>query len=134
MSDKKIFVDSNIWLYLLQDDAHKKQIALQLLSNKHVISTQVVAENINVCLRKFKMKHEEVERHLHFLTESCELTLITKSILVRALHLQKRYGFSYYDCLILAAALENDCEILYSEDMHHNQKIEDSLLIENPFA
>jgi len=134
MSDKKIFVDSNIWLYLLQDDARKKQIALQLLNNKHIVSTQVVAENINVCLRKFKMKHEEVEKHLHFLTDSCELTLITKSTLLRALHLQKRYQFSYYDCLILAAALENECEILYSEDMHHNQILEDSLSIVNPFA
>jgi len=43
------------------------------------------------------------------------------------------YKFQFYDCLIIATALENNCTILYSEDMQHNQLIEDKLTILNPF-
>ncbi len=43
-----------------------------------------------------------------------------------------RYGYSYWDSLIIATALQNDCSILYSEDMQHNQLIEGKLRIINP--
>jgi len=44
-----------------------------------------------------------------------------------------KYGYAYYDSLIIASALENDCTILYSEDLHHGQIIEERLSIMNPF-
>ncbi len=47
--------------------------------------------------------------------------------------IKKRYRFSYWDSLIIASALENNCSILYSEDMQHSQVIEDNLKIINPF-
>ncbi|WP_411728328.1 PIN domain-containing protein [Methyloglobulus sp.] len=50
----------------------------------------------------------------------------------RGLDLQSRFGFSFYDSLIVAAALESDCTRLYTEDLQHGQKIE-GLTIENPF-
>jgi predicted nucleic acid-binding protein len=40
-----------------------------------------------------------------------------------ALELQERYGFSYYDCLIIASALEAECEAIYTEDLGNGQKI-----------
>ena len=49
-----------------------------------------------------------------------------------AMSVQSRYGFSYYDSLIVSAALDAGCKTLYSEDMQHGQKIE-RLTIENPF-
>jgi predicted nucleic acid-binding protein len=54
-------------------------------------------------------------------------------VIQKALKLNSKYGYSYYDCLILASALLNDCEYLYSEDMQHNQLIEGKLKIVNPF-
>nr|NQU91866.1 PIN domain-containing protein [Bacteroidota bacterium] len=42
--------------------------------------------------------------------------------------------FSIYDSLIIASALEANCETLYSEDLHHNQLIENKLRIVNPFV
>jgi predicted nucleic acid-binding protein len=47
--------------------------------------------------------------------------------------LKNKYGYSFYDSLILAAALECGCNTLYSEDMHDGQVIESSLKIINPF-
>jgi predicted nucleic acid-binding protein len=51
-----------------------------------------------------------------------------------ALDIMNRYKYSYYDSLILSAALGSDCSILYSEDMQHEQVIEKSLKIINPFV
>jgi predicted nucleic acid-binding protein len=45
---------------------------------------------------------------------------------------KERYRFSFYDSLIIAAALEAGCNTLYSEDLQHNQKVE-WLTIINPF-
>ncbi len=47
--------------------------------------------------------------------------------------IKMKYRFSYYDSLIVASALENDCSILYTEDMQNGQLIEDKLRIVNPF-
>jgi predicted nucleic acid-binding protein len=51
---------------------------------------------------------------------------------LQALEINARYGYSYWDSLIIAAALQNNCSILYSEDMQHNHLIEDKLRIINP--
>ncbi len=50
----------------------------------------------------------------------------------RGLDIMRRYGFSFYDSLIVAAALEAKCRILYSEDLQDGQIIE-KLMIVNPF-
>ncbi|MBC8485458.1 MAG: hypothetical protein H8D45_05400 [Bacteroidetes bacterium] len=47
--------------------------------------------------------------------------------------LKEKYHYSVYDSLILASAIEADCTILFSEDLHHNQLIENKLRIINPF-
>jgi predicted nucleic acid-binding protein len=52
---------------------------------------------------------------------------------IKAVRLKGKYGFQYYDALIVATALEHGCNILFSEDMQHGQVIEDSLRIINPF-
>jgi predicted nucleic acid-binding protein len=49
------------------------------------------------------------------------------------LDLAERYRFSVYDSLIVAAAIRAGCTVLYSEDLHHDQKI-DRLRIRNPFV
>ncbi len=57
----------------------------------------------------------------------------TIRLLEEALDLRQELGYSFYDSLIIAAALEADCELLYSEDLHRGQKIR-QLRIENPFV
>jgi len=49
------------------------------------------------------------------------------------LDIAERYGFSFYDSLIVGAALLADCPTLYSEDLQHGQKIENRMVIANPF-
>jgi predicted nucleic acid-binding protein len=49
-----------------------------------------------------------------------------------ALRISQRYKYGIYDSLVIAAALEGGCSVLYSEDMQHGQSI-GSLKIRNPF-
>jgi predicted nucleic acid-binding protein len=60
--------------------------------------------------------------------------IMTGNTIFLACDIAKRYGFSFYDSLIIAAVLENNCTILYSEDLQHNQVIEQRLRIINPFC
>jgi predicted nucleic acid-binding protein len=58
---------------------------------------------------------------------------ITPATILAALTVAERYGFSHYDSLIVATALEAGCSTLYSEDMQHGQLIDNRLTIINPF-
>ncbi len=57
---------------------------------------------------------------------------IDASKVLQAIELNIRYGYSYWDSLIIATALQRDCDILYSEDMQHDQLVESKLRIINP--
>jgi len=48
--------------------------------------------------------------------------------------IRKKYKLSYWDCIIIASALECGCSIMYSEDMQDGQIIEGKLRITNPFS
>ena len=56
----------------------------------------------------------------------------TPELYRQALRLRERYQLSFYDSLIVAAALESKCTRLLTEDLQHGQEIE-GLRIENPF-
>ncbi|HSC68897.1 MAG TPA: PIN domain-containing protein [Cellvibrio sp.] len=129
----RIFVDTNILVYALLDDSHKQQIALNLLQSGCVISTQVLNEFTNVARKKAKLEWQEIQdlsNAIQSLSETAPLDLPTHN---RALTVAASYGYSFYDSLIIAAALESGCNLLFSEDMQHGQKFE-TLVMTNPFA
>ena len=86
----KVFVDSNIWLYLLGNDLWKKQKALELLQEGHVISTQVVAENANVCRKKYRLDTHITEQHIQNLLAFCQVVLIQPDSIISALSLSHK--------------------------------------------
>ena len=55
------------------------------------------------------------------------------ALYIEAFRIEAKHRFAWYDSLIVAAALEGQCETLYSEDLQHGREIE-GLRIENPFA
>ncbi len=129
----KYFADSNIWLYLLQNDVHKKAVAMNLLAQNTTISTQVLNENSNVCLRKFKMGLFNTQLHIQNLCDKCHIVSFDENTIHKTFSICNIYHYSYFDSLIIATAIENQCTVLYSEDMHHTQVIDNQLTIINPF-
>ena len=133
MSENKIFIDSNVFLYSLSNDSSKKSLALSYLKKSYITSIQVVNENINVCLKKLKLPKDISFQHGQNILQSCDVKLITKSSIELACKISLEYNYSYWDSLIIAVALENDCNYLYSEDMQDGQIISSQITIQNPF-
>ena len=132
----KYFIDSNILIYAhtLQDE-RKKQIAQDILSLEQeiLINTQVVNESINVFIKQFKIPFDDIQKILSEILLYLPIRIISSKTIQLGLDIHKKYQYSYYDSLIIAGALENNCSVLYSEDLQDNQKIKDNLTILNPF-
>ena len=135
MSDK-IFIDTNILIYFhSKTEPAKQRIAQEILDKTDilVISTQVINEFINVLSKKQQTSFERIEKIIQELSDSFHIAYISIDTIRLALKLSKQSQYSYFDSLMLAAALENNCAVIYTEDMHHGQLIESHLTIINPF-
>lgn len=136
MTDKS-FIDTNIFVCAVtetENNKNKRNTALDLIQTETnvVISTQVLNEFYNVLLR-YKISDNQI---IEYLTEIIRNTYVANQsvkTLKSAWGIKTKYNFSLWDSLIIASALQNNCTILYTEDMQHNQLIEDTLNIVNPF-
>lgn len=137
MSDK-IFLDTNLWVYLYSDDSDKgKAHIIRNLVDEYfediVISTQVVGEFFHVLTKKgLKGKGEAKQMVLDLIANFTSVEVLQASV-VKAIDINMRDGYSYWDSLIISSALESNCSVLFTEDMHDGQVIENRLKIENPF-
>jgi predicted nucleic acid-binding protein len=135
MSDKS-FIDTNIWVYahLQETNNGKCNAALELLETLPflVSSTQVLNEYYSVMLKN-KIADNVIQDNTEIIIAITDIPVIQIMTIRLAHKIKLKYGFSYWDSLILASALEADCQRLYSEDMQHQQVIEGSLMIVNPF-
>lgn len=133
MSDK-VTLDSNVLIYAFADhDDFRKNIAKEIISKCNIISLQAVNETAYVLLRKFKFPKEQLEPVIQFLKEQFIVSSLTVNTLDQTISLSKKYNFSFWVAMMIAAALENHCSIIYTEDLTHNQLIENRLRIINPF-
>jgi predicted nucleic acid-binding protein len=140
MSDR-FFLDTNLFVYTFDDIAPvKAKKAAQLIrraadTGEGIISYQVVQEFFNVAFRRFAQPMSAAEAEQYLITVLRPLLAVHSSpaLYFSALRIAERYRISWYDSIIVAAALEGQCEKLYSEDFQHGQKIE-GVRIENPFA
>lgn len=134
MSAADDFFDTNVLLYLLSADAAKADRAEAVLAGGGTVSVQVLNEFASVASRKLRMPWAEISEVLEPLRAVCVVEPLTLETHQRALQLAERHGLSFYDALILAAALLAGCKTLHSEDMQDGQVIERKLTIRNPFA
>jgi predicted nucleic acid-binding protein len=137
MTDK-VLLDTNLWVYFYaKNPVDKAQIVTEIISsNTHEIlmSTQVLGELFHVLTRKkFTTTSEAIEIIEELIDTFSVLTIDTSKVSL-ALQVHQEYRYSYWDSLIVATALMGECAVLYSEDMHHSQQIEDKLSIINPFT
>lgn len=133
MTDKPT-LDTNILIYAFgkQDDV-RKQLSKEIISKCNIISLQVVNETVYVLLKKFKFQLIEVDPIIDFIRRNFVISDLNIQILDKTIKISGQYGFSFWDSMMIAAALNNHCSVLYSEDLHHNQIIEGRLQIINPF-
>jgi len=132
---KKAFVDSNIFLYLYSEDEKTKQdIAEKIITTgQPIVSTQVINEISNVLHKKFHKSFSTIQQILEELLPYITVKPVDLSTIQNAFTLADKYKYAYFDSLILSSALEQHCEVLYSEDMRDQQIIEKKIKIINPF-
>lgn len=135
MPDRPVFLDSNILIYAYSaTDMAKADIARRLLaSGNTIISAQVVNEFVSVTSKKWRLSMDMIEKAVHEFLPFVRTMPLSAETSLLALRLAQRYRLAWYDSLIIAAALENGCSLLLSEDLQHGQIIENSLTIMNPF-
>ncbi len=136
----ELFLDTNLFVYQIEAlDEKKAPVADRIIgegvsSGNTCISFQVVQECLNTFTRKAEIRLGPVQMNDYLEAVLAPLMQVGASIGLyrKAVEVQARYGYSFYDALIIAAALEAGCARLLTEDMQHGQRIE-GLVIVNPF-
>lgn len=136
----EFFIDTNIFVYQLDRTDQRKHTVAEdvvreaLATGNGCISSQVVQECLNVVLRKAEVPLSLADARAYLDAVLLPLMQITVSeaLYHRALDVQGRWRFGFYDSLIVAAALMAGCRTLLSENLQHGQKL-DSLTIVDPF-
>jgi len=89
---------------------------------------------LNVLLVKRTLDRGAAHELARALMAACEVVSVTPGITDLAMNISERYQLSHWDSLIVAAALAEDCETLYSEDLQDGQVFEGRLTVQNPFV
>jgi len=139
MSDR-FFLDTNIFVYSFDRIAVGKAtkatqlIRKALTSHKGMISYQVIQEFYNVALKRFSkpMTQGDAERYLGTVFRPLLAVHSSAAFYAEALQLQSQRGISWHDSLIVSAAIQAQCEVLFTEDLQHGQRF-GSLRVANPF-
>ena len=139
MSDR-FFLDTNIFVYSFDQSAPAKaRRARQLIrdaltTQMGIVSFQVVQEFFNVALRRFSqpMQAADAAQYLNAVFRPLLAVHSSPALYAEALFLHAQSGISWFDSLIVSAAIQARCEILFSEDLQHGQRF-GSLQVRNPF-
>jgi predicted nucleic acid-binding protein len=130
----KFALDTNILVYNHDvNDDNKRAVSENLLRANPVISSQVVSEYLNYMRKEYKIEKRKLIRACAMWLKRCTVQPVCGSTIELASRLIDKYDFQLFDGIIVASALEANCDVLYSEDMQHGQVIEVSMKIINPY-
>ncbi len=135
------FLDSNIWLYSLlkkrqpsSEDLRKAKISTRLIDAPGVVvSLQVINEVSANLIKKARFNEAQVQSLIQSFYNGCQVIAADQALLTLASETRNRYSISFWDGLIVAAALTANVTTLYSEDMQDSLKVFDQITITNPF-
>jgi predicted nucleic acid-binding protein len=127
------FFDTNVLIYLASGDPVKADKAEAMVGGGGAISVQVLNELANVGRRKMLMSWQHTHAFLSLLRGLLTVHPVTAETHETGLGLAERYNLPIYDAVIAAAALQAECDTLWSEDMRHGMALDGRLRIVNPF-
>jgi predicted nucleic acid-binding protein len=129
------FADTNIFLYRIDSaDQRKCDIARDLISEigeELVTSTQVLQEFYVNATQKLKVSPSDAIRAMESLCRK-RIVQVSPQMILIAVETSERYRISFWDSLIVEAAVAGGCRVLFTEDLNHGQSIR-GLTVQNPF-
>ena len=137
---QRVFFDTNIVVYCFDTLEPRKQtrakdlLAYALNGQLGIVSYQVIQEFCNVAskAKRLQLPQERILAYVNLVLQPMNQVSSSPQLIEAALKLRGEHGFSFYDSLIIASAAQAKCQVLYSEDMQHMQRV-GSLQIINPF-
>jgi predicted nucleic acid-binding protein len=132
-----VFIDTNVLVYAASNavgDRAKRAVARQVLAESGIgFSAQVLQEFYAVAATKQRlgMTHEESLAVLQSLA-AFPVWPVTRELVLEAVDAKQRFGISYWDAAILAAAKQMGCRVVFSEDLNAGQEY-DGVKVVNPF-
>lgn len=139
MNGDRVFVDTNVIVYAYDKDAGKKhRIAADIMkdlwrSGRGTISTQILQEFFVTLTKKISAPMDiSVVRETIRRLSKWDVAIIDVDTIIRATELQERYNYSFWDSLVVAAAIASGVRTIFSEDLSDGQTIE-GITIKNPF-
>ncbi len=131
----RAFFDTNMLVYMFETGSAKQRRVLEIAEHGGVISVQCLNEFANVALKKLGFDWPEIHASNEQIAEICPTVIpLDTDLHAIGLRLAEKHRFAIYDSMIVAAALQAGCDLLYSEDMQHGLVIDARLTITNPFA
>ena len=130
-------LDTNLLVYVdSADEPAKQRRAIEVIKQHRaagtaVLSTQVLQEFVNVALRKLRLPPALIRERMGFYSRF-EMVPATADLMAGALNLFVLHSLSFYDALILQAAIVSGCQQVLSEDMQHGAAF-GGVRIANPF-
>ena len=138
MTDRT-FLDTNILVYLFDHDSPRKQSIAQdilrraVLSGRASLSTQVLKEFYVTVTRKLqRLLDAKAALRAAKVFAALHVVQVDPRMIIKAIELSQTEQTSFWDGLIIQAALDSGCRILLSEDLQHGRKY-NGLEVENPF-
>ena|SRR5579871_2190107 len=137
----RFFLDTDIFVYTFDTGAPVKAatatdlVKRAIRTKTGVVSDQVVQEFFNAALRRFEspMTTAEAEQYLAATFRPLHAVHASPALFSEALRLGSKFRLAWYDSLIVAAAIEAQCDVLYTEGLQPGQRLE-SVTVTNPFA
>lgn len=135
----KIFFDSNILIYFADTrDLKKQRIADSLVktaieNENGIISTQSLQEFYNASTKKMLCTPEKAKEYTKIFASSFDVQQISPDMIFNAIDISTANKISFWDSLIVSAAQDSGCVIVYSEDLNDGQII-NGVKILNPFG
>jgi predicted nucleic acid-binding protein len=133
MAADRAFLDTNVLVYAFSLNDPRKPVAERLIIRGGVVGVQTLNEFVSVERNKLKAPWSEILDWLQIIEKLCPPPVpLTMAAHTRSLQIAQSTGYHIYDSLMLASAIEGQCTVFYSEDLHGEQEIE-GLKIRNPF-
>lgn len=131
------FFDTNVLVYAydradaLKREAARTFIAQAIADDEFIVSTQVLAEFYSTAMRRKIMEPRQARDLVRQWSDQHPVPQ-TADLLARGIALQQAHSLNIWDALIVEAAREARCDILYTEDLQHGRRFGE-LEIVNPF-
>lgn len=128
------FFDTNVLLYLISADEPRADRAEELLAQGGTISVQVLNEFTAVARGRYAVEWDRIAEILAVARQVCRVQPLTEAVHDRGRALAERHKLGVYDAMIVAAALEGGCTVLWTEDLHDGWVVDERLTVRNPFV